>query len=52
MLYARDTALYRLIPVKQKKKYSKADFIKNMVGSVKNMKGLTNKQIDDIIYGL
>jgi len=51
ILLANGTAVGTISPIKKKKTKTKEDFFK-LIGSIKGVKGLTNEEIDRLIYDL
>ena len=51
-LLANGVEIAKITPIKKKgAKYNKEDYFKKLAGSVEDKPGLSNKEIDDIIYG-
>ncbi len=51
-LLANGVEIAKLTPIKRKgAKYSKEDYFNELLGSVKSKAELSNKEIDEIIYG-
>ncbi len=53
-LYLRNKKIAKISPSVSKKtrdkKYTREDFFKNIVGSIKDKPGLSNEDIDKIVY--
>ena len=50
-LFANGTEIGKITPTKKKQfKYTKQDFMDSIVGSIKDKPGLTNEEIDNLIY--